>query len=236
MNAELYEPVGAAPTGVVVIAYGVDGLTDTPERPWGSMMRGYAEDLAKAGIAAILPEYFQFTKTTPGLSLVEMMTSNPTAVLALRADWERALALAVETGKARFGLKDDRVGLLGFSLGGHLCLRIRANANVLVEYFAPDFGDIGGPGKLAHAQIHHGTADSFPRTEFANAGRIEAILKEEKTLSGEKTKTKVFPYPGADHGFVKDTTADKKAREESKKETLTFFDTHLGPKKPGSGT
>jgi len=236
MNAELYEPVGAAPTGIVIISYGVDGLTDTPERPWGRMMRGYAEDLAKAGIAAIIPEYFQVTDTKPGEPLVQIMMSDIPKIMSLRTSWEHALSLAINDGKFRFGLDHANTGLLGFSLGGHLCLRIRANVNVLVEYFAPDFGDIGGPGNLAHAQIHHGTADNFPRTEFANAGRIEAILKDEKTVSGQKTQTRVFPYLGAGHGFIGNDAANKTAREESKKRTLEFFDTHLGPKKPGSGT
>jgi dienelactone hydrolase len=112
-----------------------------------------------------------------------------------------------------------RIGLLGFSLGGHLCLRVRAKAKILVEYFAPILDGIGPAGTLTHAQIHHGKADQFPGTGFSNAETIR------KRLELEGTSTELFAYPGAGHGFIGDDQPNTDARTLSKKATLTFFQT-----------
>jgi hypothetical protein len=84
-----------------------------------------------------------------------------------------------------------RIGLLEFSLGGHLCLRLRAKANILVELFAPMLDGIGqaNGGSLTHAQIHHGEADNLPATGYnPNATAIARLLEQ------EGTSTELFPY------------------------------------------
>jgi dipeptidyl aminopeptidase/acylaminoacyl peptidase len=103
-----------------------------------------------------------------------------------------------------------------------------------VEFFAPvlpDLGGLGTPGKLSHAQIHHGKKDKVPGTEFANAGIIEGLLK------GEGTTTKLWGYPNAGHGFVSASvvgvdlggtdSGNAAAQTKSRARTLKFFATHL---------
>jgi len=98
--------------------------------------------------------------------------------------------------KTLAGVDTNRVGLLGFSLGGHLCLQVRSTSKVLVEFFAPlldGIGTGGGPG--LRAQIHHGTGDSLVPFE-SNATPIE------QELSKGGASTEVNDYRGAGHGFV----------------------------------
>jgi dienelactone hydrolase len=214
MTAELYTPAPATTNGLVVIAYGSDGLTDNLSGPWATMIRGYAEALAAKGFIALIPDFLAVTKTPPGPVVFEMIPR-------YRDDWQGAIADAIDHGSSLSTVDPKRVGLLGFSLGGHLCLRARAKAKVLVEFFAPVLDGIGSGGHLTHAQIHHGQADQVPGTGFANAGAIADVLKHEGTA------TELFAYPGAGHGFIGPDHDNTDARDLSQARTLTFFETVL---------
>lgn len=213
MTADLYVPASAA-AALVVVAYGSDGLTDNLSGPWETMIRGYASSLAEKGFSVVIPDYLAVTDTKPGRPALEAMFQNMSV-------WQQALSDAIDQAVVVTKADPRRVGLLGFSLGGHLALRLRSKAKVLVEYFAPALAGIGSPGTLTHAQIHHGKADSFPGTGFENAGVIEDILKKEGTA------TERFGYPWAGHGFIGTDTANQDARDQSKTRTLAFFQAHL---------
>jgi dienelactone hydrolase len=214
-TADLYTPSGAATTGLVVLAYGTDGFVDNERGPWKTMMRGYAEDLASRGLFAFIPNYFAKTGSPHG---------GPAAneILTKRHDWAAALVDTVTLARTLPRVDPSRIGMLGFSLGGYLCLLTRAAAKpkALVEFFAPIFDGIGPPGSVPLAQIHHGTKDK-PPTDFANAGTIAGMLK----LEG--TDVAIFEYRDATHGFAGTTAADRKAATDSKASTLKFFETSL---------
>lgn len=214
-TAELYKPSGTAPAGLVVLAYGTDGFVDNERGPWQTMMRGYAEDLTSRGLFALIPDYFGRTGSRHG---------GPAAndIVEKRHDWSAALVDTVNHARTLAGVDPSRIGMLGFSLGGYLCLLTRAAAKpkALVEYFAPMFDGIGPPGTVPFAQVHHGTNDKAP-TAFANAGVIAGMLKL------EKTDVEVFEYKDATHGFATVTAADKKAAADSKATTVKFFATRL---------
>jgi dienelactone hydrolase len=208
---ELYKPPGRPTSGAVIIAYGTHGWT----APWTAMLRGYAEDLAGRGVVGLMPDYFARTGTQHGGAAGAEIANN-------QDEWAAALVDSVAFARAQPGVDGSRIGMLGFSLGGYLCLRARAAAKpkALVEYFAPAFDGIGAAGSVQLSQIHHGTSDR-PPTEFANATRIAGILKL------ERTDVTVFEYKNATHGFAGTSAADTTAAADSKDSTLKFFETRL---------
>jgi dienelactone hydrolase len=214
MTAELHAPAHAVGAGLVVILYGSDGLTDHLTGPWKTMIRGYASDLAEKGFCAVIPDYLSVTKTNPGQDVYGSMATN-------MGFWQSALSDAMDQAVIATKADPRRVGLLGFSLGGHLALRLRCKAKVLVEFFAPAFDGIGTPGTLTHAQIHHGKADEMVATGFPNAAAIKA------QLANEGTATELCGYDGARHGFIGADPDNTHAREESKTRTLAFFQSFL---------
>ncbi len=211
IKGELYKPSGTGATGLVVIAYGTEGWKD----PWTEMMRGYARELADRGVLALMPDYFARTGTTHG-------GAAGAEIAAKQDQWVGALVDSVAFARTLPRVDPSRIGMLGFSLGGYLCLRARAAAKpkALVEYFAPIFEGIGARGAVPLAQIHHGTGDRAP-TDFTNAAVIEGILR----LEGTDVKT--FKYDKATHGFAGTSAADRTAAADSKAETVNFFATRL---------
>ena len=213
-----FEPAGTPNGGVIIIFYGSDGMKE----PWGSMIQDYAQALGQKGFVAFIPDYLGFTKTEPGPGVFSVIEEK-------RSQWEGALADAID--HAKVGAKG--VGLLGFSLDGHLCLRLRAKADILVEFFAPVLDGIGAPGKLSHAQIHHGKDDKVPGTDFHNAEVIKDVLEH------ERTPTELYSYDNAGHGFISPALGgidlggtdlgNANAHTESWARTLKFFAAYLEP-------
>lgn len=205
---DLFKP-GGPNGGLIVVAHGTDGLLD----PWGEQILGYGEALAEAGFITLVPLFFESTETPPGVSAFQ-------AIGSLRDIWQQTLADAVAHAAALSGADPSRVGLLGFSLGGHLCLRLRAMAKVVVEFFAPAL-DLGppNPNKLL-AQVHHGLSDELIPPD-QNLPTILETLKNEHAICESHT------YRGANHGFIGDDPNNTNARKESRNLTLQFFTDHL---------
>jgi dienelactone hydrolase len=184
--------------------------------PWAAMIREYAIELAEKGFTALIPAYFEKTGTTSGLPVFAEMPDN-------LQRWQEAASDTMAHAKALPGISASRIGLLGFSLGGHICLRLRGAAKALVEYFAPELRELGGLGAAAaptpHVQIHHGLADLL--VPYSNADSISWALKHEGTVP------EVFSYEGASHGFSGTDPNNATARRSSKHRTLTFFEQHL---------
>ena len=211
INADLYAPVAATTSsGLVILAYGTDGMSE----PWGTQIRGYAEGLSQLGFISMIPDYFACTGTAVGQNVFQEMATQ-------RDTWQHALADAVTYAEVNLGVDAGRVGLLGFSLGGHLCLRLRAAAKVLVEFFAPELDGLGSStGLTSHAQIHHGQADELVPFH-PNADDIG------QTLKNEGIAVDVFSYPGATHGFIGVDPNNANARMGSLHRTLSCFGTYL---------
>lgn len=107
------------------------GLADHLNGPWATMIRDFAQALAALGYVVLIPEDLSFSGTQPGLEALERMAVK-------RSPWERALSAAIDESLHRASSTPTHLALPGYSLGGHLCLRLRA------------------------AQLTHGTADPTP--------------------------------------------------------------------------
>jgi dienelactone hydrolase len=210
IQAELFEPLGTPNGGIIIIVYGTDGMLS----PWGDGIRAYGDELSKKGFISIIPDYFVSTNTKAGFR-------DPEEIILHRDTWQATLTDAVAYAKTIPGIKASRVGFLGFSLGGYLCLRLRANARVLVEFFAPELDGLGADtNSTLQAQIHHGLADQLVPFHL-NSDAIKTILQKEGST------VELFSYAGANHGFNGNDSDNTKARDESMKRTISFFEKYL---------
>jgi dienelactone hydrolase len=202
-------------------------MIDNANGPWATMLRQYARDLAAKSFTAMIPDYFLRTGTAAGS--IDYRKGGTEIVAMNRDSWVSGLSDALTHAKTLPGIDPKRVGLLGFSLGGHLGLRLRSNVKVLVEFFAPLLDGIGrgASGSSLPVQIHHGSIDTTTRmgdtvvTFNANAIPIERELKK------EGASPELHEYVGAGHGFVGTGAADTRASTQSKARTLAFFQSHL---------
>src|SRR5450755_2900989 len=121
IQTEMFDATGVPNGGLVVVAHGSDGMNE----PWAREIRDYAANLAAKGFTVLIPHYFDKTGTPPGLVAFDQLSTN-------LGSWQEAFADALNYGRAVPGISATCVGLLGFSLGGHICLRLRGSAKVLV--------------------------------------------------------------------------------------------------------
>lgn len=112
----------------MVVGNGSDGMAE----PWVTMILDYAKEISRQDFYAVIPDYLARTSTPPGFTVFGQITTHA-------ADWQAVIQDAVQFARTLRGVTGSRVGLLGFSLGGYLCLRVREEAQLLVEFFAPNF-------------------------------------------------------------------------------------------------
>ena len=198
IRAEQFGPQRGRP---VIIAHGSDGITDNLSGPWATTMREFADTFALAGYRVLLPYYFDKTGTQPGLPAMESILVNLPA-------WQQALADAIT-------FAGGRPALVGFSLGGHLSLRLRGSASTVVEFFAPFLNGLSpAPATPARVQIHHGESDRL--VSITNAAQIAS------QLTAEHSTVEVHRYPNAGHGFGGTNPGDAAALKQSKTLTVAF--------------
>ena len=214
LQAELFEPAGVAANGnALVIAYGSEGMTTHLSGPWGTMIREFADELAAQGFSVLIPDYLAVTGTPPAPDVWFQIGAHGSA-------WQRSIEDAATYARTLPGLAGAKVGLLGFSLGGHLCLRLRATTPVLVAFYAPAAGLQPHGGQLdLNVQLHQGDQDLLVIP--AEAQVIEAMLV------GEQARVELHRYPGANHGFAGNNPANATARRDSQQRTVAFFNQHL---------
>jgi carboxymethylenebutenolidase len=218
IDTDLYEPRGVANKSAIILAYGSDGLIDNKNGPWATMIREYANDLAQKGFHALVPNYFLRTGT-PANS-IDYQRGGALEVMKHKDEWQSTVADAVQYAKTLPGIDASRIGLLGYSLGAYLSLRLRAQAKAIVAFFPPWMDGLG-PRTTAGlpVHIHYGDKDFL---DFAgNTGPIEQELRKNGAV------VTLHCYPGANHGFSGSDPANSTARTKSKARTIEFFEASL---------
>lgn len=219
---EIFPGTGTGPRPAVVVVYGTRGMN----APFGDSIRGFAKKLAASGCTALIPDYFKGTGTpasTGGAGDLVVMAAVPPS----RDTWVATIGDCLASAAARPDVRADRLGLLGFSLGGHVTLRAakRPGGNAVkaaVSFFAPVsmLGGIGGDiDKLPPLQIHHGESDALPGVPPEESKGLETLLVAAGKVKGRDYE--LHFYPGQGHGFT------GTAALESEKRTVDFFGTKL---------
>lgn len=159
----------------------------------------FAEALADQGVVAALPHYFESTGTSAGLPAT-------VAVNSRLPQWRAACGAALGFMHDHSRVNAGRLGVLGFSLGGHLAMSLGmtppagASLKCVVDFFGPTIDPplVGNRAAMPPILIHHGEGDEL--VSILNSERLVAQL-----MGAGKTEGlgfKFIRYPGQGHGFA----------------------------------
>jgi carboxymethylenebutenolidase len=183
----LAAPEAGAGPGVVVL-----------QEWWGLVpqIEGVCDRLATEGFVALAPDLYhgeiaEHTEMDKAGALMEALPPDRAA---------RDMSGAIDFLRAHPGTSSDRVGVIGFCMGGMLALMIAALAGDRVAAAVPFYGaplGEGGPdwsGLTAKVEGHFAENDDyFPP---------EAIRQLESTLRGMGKDVTFHFYPGTGHAFA----------------------------------
>lgn len=222
---DVYSPASNGPHRAVLILHGTLGL----EPPFGKDIESFALALDKKGIAATIPHYFASTNTTAGDDAFGHIFEHlPTWITTC------GVALGMMAADPRFDAA--RIGVIGFSLGGHVALNLgmarpsAAALKAVVDFFAPTLQPKlhGNWSTLPPVLIHHGSDD--PLSIGNSKHLVRELQASGRTVSPSTFGTpgvspaagdQFIEYPGQKHGF---TGAALAASRES---TVQFLEAHL---------
>ena len=192
---EVFAPRTSGRHPAVLILHGTFGLV--PQ--YRGDIVSFAEALVAEDMLAVMPHYLDATGTMPG--------AEATAAIARHIGaWQAAATDALKFMRAHAGANAGRLGVLGFSLGAHLALRLAMSPGAgtgikcVVDFFGPTRAPElpGDRSALPPVLIHHGTDDRLVPiedsvslvAELRAAGKVEGV--------GYRMET----YPGQGHGFT----------------------------------
>jgi carboxymethylenebutenolidase len=209
----LVTPEGKGPFPAVVVI----------QEWWGldAWVKDQARALAKEGYVALAGDLYRGKVTADQAEAHQLMSGlSPDRGMA---DLKGALLFL----RARKDVRADRVGAIGWCMGGRYALALATEdpklAGVVAYYGAPPTDAAKIAAIKAPILGNYGGDDKGPAPEDVQA--FEAALKK----AGKSVDVKI--YPGAPHAFANPNNPWKGYREEAAKDawtrTLAFFKTHL---------
>lgn len=183
-------------------------------------IRDVARRIAVAGYRAVAPDMLSPSGGTPSN---EDSAREAIGKLDLGKSVSDAVAILEELSKSSLG---DKVGAVGFCWGGGFVDRLAVAAGDKLAAGVSYYGPAPDPSEAAKVKapmmIHLAGLDT----------RVGATAWPFATALGEAGKAvEVFEYPGVNHAFNNDTSAErynKAASDLAWKRTLDFFNRHLG--------
>jgi carboxymethylenebutenolidase len=224
MGGYLARPEGSGPHPGVLVFMEIFGIN--------SHIRDVTERVAGEGYVALAPDYFH--RTGPGVELgyddagfaKGMELLNQLKSDEMISDARDALAFL----RGRSDVRGDRIGCMGFCIGGHMTYLtacetdVQAAASFYGGGIAAPEGMGGGPSTLSRTSgiggrivCFFGEKDGFIPLDQARA--VKAALEEH----GIRHDTVI--YPGADHGFFCDQrdAYQKQAADDAWERTKRLF-------------
>jgi carboxymethylenebutenolidase len=192
---------------------------------WGLVdhIKDVCDRFAAAGFVALAPDLYHGQKVAPGEP-----DEAGKAMMALTMDQAaRDLSGAVDELLRRSA--GDKIGVIGFCMGGGLALVLATQRPDAVAAVVPCYGIVPWPGvdpdyaAMSAAVLgHYAEKDEYFTPEMANelAERLRAMGKS----------VEIIVYPGADHAFFNDTRPEVYDADASRKlwdRTLAFLGEHL---------
>jgi dienelactone hydrolase len=217
ITTDVYKPAGPANKAAIVLVYGSDGLIDNKNGLWATMIEEDARGLAQKGFHALVPDYFLRTNTPAGS--IDYKNGGLATVDAYAGKWETTIADAVQYARTLAGIDPSRIGLVGYSLGAFLSLRLRTHARAVVAFYPPQLGDLGAattPG--LPIQIPYAENDLF--TKESQTKQFVDELRKQGAVVDSKCYTK------ATHGFSGGPD-NATARTQSQAKMFEFFKASL---------
>jgi carboxymethylenebutenolidase len=209
----LVTPGGDGPFPAVIAIHEWWGLDD-----W---VKGQARSLAKEGYVVLAPDLYRGKVTNKQEEAHQLMMGLPEE-RALR-DLKGAYAYL----EGRKDVKKDRIGTIGWCMGGKYALRLATEEPRLVAvtayYGAPPTDATKIKAINAAVLGNYGAEDKGPSPDQVKA--FEDAMKK----AGKSVDVKI--YPGAGHAFANENNPWKGYRPEAAKDawarTVAFFKTHL---------
>ena len=214
-------PDGSGPHPAVVIAFHVGGLDDFD--------RKMADQLAEAGFVAVVPDLFhRFSKEVmDGPRLDRLGHLKDAEIIA-------DMNAAVDFLTANSAIKDDRIGVTGFCMGGRIAW-LMAASNQIFKCTVPFYGgNIMGNWGLGDTPFSMTNNINCPMLFHFGAEDGNPSVADRDTFDAElKRLGKDFEfhtYAGAGHAFMDHTNPDRYHEASAAAawpRTIDFFNNHL---------
>ncbi|WP_037500492.1 dienelactone hydrolase family protein [Sphingomonas jaspsi] len=203
-------PVRKSGLGTVIVIHENRGLNDH--------IRDVTRRLAVAGFPAIAPDFLSPLGGTPS-------DENVARDMIGKLDLGQSVSHAVAHLKALKKATGKKVGTVGFCWGGAFVDRLAVAAGRDLSAAVSYYGPAPDPREAVKVQapmlLHYADLD----TRVAQTGKPWVAA-----LKAASKKVEVFDYPGVNHAFNNDTSAErynKAAADLAWKRTLAFFRANL---------
>ena len=203
MGGYLARPEAAGPHPAVMVFMEIFGIN--------SHIRDVTERLAQEGYVALAPDYFH--RTGPGVEFgydEDGMEKGFALLNQLKSDEVVSDAqAAIDYLRGRDDVRGDRIGCMGFCIGGHVTYLTACETDVKA---AASFygGGIAGPAGLGGGESTVGRSGKIKGRILCLFGDKDEYIPDDQVqtirqaLEQSGAKHDVVAYPGASHGFFCD--------------------------------
>ena len=201
-----------------------------------SHIRDLTERVAQEGFVAIAPDYFH--RTGPGIELDYDDVGMAAGMQHLgKLDADQMIADARDTVaflRARDDVRGDRIGCMGFCIGGHMAFltacetEVRATASFYGGGIAAPQGPGGGKATIARCAGIRGPIHCYFGGQDAMIPQAQ-VAAIHSSLEASGKDHEIVVYDDADHGFHCDQrmTYHEPSAKDAWKRTIDLFNEQL---------